>query len=1085
MAELPKEKPEACSAFFIPHGGGDMIMGKLRIILLTLILLPVYSGCGGTMSLEKAKQVTVSLETAPEFVPPPRRIDDIISILNEPGVYDVTRANQWRAKADAPAPPNAGSDFYYLRSEAAMVLGRLDQSLEDSRNAVRLSGKESANFDKALILRQAAYMENLVGDYDRAIELYKEALSMVGKTPLPVTQERLSAAYLAVGDLKSAKQTLDSAKAECNLPLTTQRRDDRVVWCNLAIAGMEARLLESQGRYPEAEPYIREKLTLSQYADRSYPGYVRSTRTWLAGNLMRQERLIEAEVEIRRALKEWLGTEGTEGKQTLSSTGGISTMANILRAQGRLPEAEKLVMLNINGLESSGISNDSYFMVRSRIQLGSILAAQGKYDKAMKQFDLAIKGEKNVRYLYNEYFSGNLDYILSLLKTGRQDEALKVVNETYARTVQRFGENNYSTAEARALRGMVNYRLNHVEGAGQDLSNATDALLASRTERETVSRSQRLSVILDEYMKLLTGVQGTPIEKDLGMDAAGTAFRIAEASRNHTVQAALVASSARSTETDPELKDLIRREQDARKQIEIMQAQVLDLLSAPSKEQKTEIISDLRKKINDLNKAVLSLQTEIKKRFPKYADFVNPRSATEALARQNLRPGEALIALYTSDDRTYVWAIPHAGRSSFYSSHYGIAELSQRVSRLRKALDAQPKTFGDILPFDLAEAYEIYREILKPVEAGWSDATDLLIIVQGPLAQLPFSLLPTSPVVLGQETGELFSAYRQVPWLIRRVSITMLPAVDSLVVLRSLPAGNPNRKAFAGFGDPIFNPEQLAPAIRMPGTMADNRELASRGITLHIRGVRISEKGNLDSGQINSTGITQLDRLPDTADEIKYIAQELDADPKQDVFLGKDASKHQVKTMNLADRKVIAFATHALVPGDLDGLNQPALALSSPAVTGNKNDGLLTMGDILKLKLDADWVVLSACNTGAAEGQGAEAISGLGRAFFYAGTRSLLVSMWPVETTSARRLVSETFRMQKGDQTLSRTRALRGSMLTMIDQETFKDDTTGKIVASYAHPLFWAPFVIVGDPGTAVEQQRMGNNVKHLKLTYE
>jgi len=162
---------------------------------------------------------------------------------------------------------------------------------------------------------------------------------------------------------------------------------------------------------------------------------------------------------------------------------------------------------------------------------------------------------------------------------------------------------------------------------------------------------------------------------------------------------------------------------------------------------------------------------------------------------------------------------------------------------------------------------------------------------------------------------------------------------------------------------------------------------------------------------------------------------------------------------------VIAFATHALVPGDLDGLDQPALALSSPSVTGDNEDGLLKMGEILKLRMNADWVVLSACNTGAAEGAGAEAVSGIGRAFFYAGTRALLVSMWPVETTSARQLTIKLFEYQKQDKTLSRAGALRQSILALMDGPGIKDPTSGKIAASYAHPFFWAPFIIVGDSG--------------------
>jgi CHAT domain-containing protein len=134
-------------------------------------------------------------------------------------------------------------------------------------------------------------------------------------------------------------------------------------------------------------------------------------------------------------------------------------------------------------------------------------------------------------------------------------------------------------------------------------------------------------------------------------------------------------------------------------------------------------------------------------------------------------------------------------------------------------------------------------------------------------------------------------------------------------------------------------------------------------------------------------------------------------------------------------------------------------------VTGDDDDGLLTLDEILRLKLNADWVVLSACNTGAADGEGSEAISGLGRAFFYAGTKAILVSMWPVETTSAKRLTTGLFKYQKENPKLSRTQALQKSILSLIDSQGFKDEVSGKIIASYAHPIFWAPFIIVGEGG--------------------
>ena len=181
------------------------------------------------------------------------------------------------------------------------------------------------------------------------------------------------------------------------------------------------------------------------------------------------------------------------------------------------------------------------------------------------------------------------------------------------------------------------------------------------------------------------------------------------------------------------------------------------------------------------------------------------------------------------------------------------------------------------------------------------------------------------------------------------------------------------------------------------------------------RGAPLKRRSSPKLEGVDSAEIGLLPRLPDTADELKSIALALQEDPSKVLFLGKDAKESAVKTMNLSGFKILAFATHGLVPGELNGLTQPALALSAPAVTGEDGDGLLTMEEILGLKLDADWVILSACNTGAGAGAGAEAASGLGRAFFYAGTRALLVTNWSVHSQSARQLVTDLFKRQADD----------------------------------------------------------------------
>jgi CHAT domain-containing protein len=297
---------------------------------------------------------------------------------------------------------------------------------------------------------------------------------------------------------------------------------------------------------------------------------------------------------------------------------------------------------------------------------------------------------------------------------------------------------------------------------------------------------------------------------------------------------------------------------------------------------------------------------------------------------------------------------------------------------------------------------------------------------------------------------------RQVPWLIRSHAVAVLPSVTGLAPLRTFPPGDPGRRPFIGFGDPVFSRVQAAEAARE----AEAAQIAALAPPDRPLALRASTRT-----QQRDRPLAALPRLPDTAEELRSIAAVLNADPGRDVFVGARANEQAVKSLDLAAYRVLAFATDGLVPGELDGLTQPALALSAPEVAETEGDGLLTMEEILRLRLDAEWVVLSACNTAGGQGAGAEALSGLSRAFFYAGARALLVSNWPVETSSARELTADLFRRQRERPRLSRARALQEAVNALIDGPGFVDRPTGTVVFSYAHPIFWAAFTLVGDSG--------------------
>ena len=182
-------------------------------------------------------------------------------------------------------------------------------------------------------------------------------------------------------------------------------------------------------------------------------------------------------------------------------------------------------------------------------------------------------------------------------------------------------------------------------------------------------------------------------------------------------------------------------------------------------------------------------------------------------------------------------------------------------------------------------------------------------------------------------------------------------------------------------------------------------------------------------------------------------------------YLGERATEHGLKALSadgtLGNSRVIHFATHGLLAGETESLVQaraePALMLTPPAEVTEDDDGLLTASEVTQLKLDADWVIMSACSTAAGEKPGAEALAGLARAFLYAGARALLVSHWYVSSKAAVSLTTGALDELKRKPAIGRSEALRRSMLAMMQAG-----------GADAHPATWAAFALVGDGSATV-----------------
>ena len=678
---------------------------------------------------------------------------------------------------------------------------------------------------------------------------------------------------------------------------------------------------------------------------------------------------------------------------------------------------------------------------------------QEKWTEAAKTYADLDAATKDMEPARKDEISLGISRVFSAYNTGQVNSGIATAERLVNKLVTRFGEKHVDTLLARCALAAGQFRAGHNEEALRDFRASANALLSTAHSAQggddgavnAAARDQMVQSVIESYIALLA----TRHE-----DSTAESFRLAEAIRGRSVQKALAASSARTVAQDPALAGLARTEQDLQKQIGAQLGLLTNVLALPPAQREEKGIVELRAQIEKLRAEHEKVWAQLTRQFPEYADLIDPKPPTIDGIKAALRPGEALLSFYFGIDKSFVWALRKGEPVAFSAIALSAAEVEKKIIKLREALEPSATTIAEIPAFDLALSHELYTQLLKPVEAGWKPAKSLIVVTNGAMGLLPLGLLTTAPATLKTD-GAMFAGYRDVPWLARTHAVTMVPSAAALRTLRNLPPGSDQRERMIGFGDPLFSTAQAAEAV----ANAPPVQLASA-----TRGVPLARRAAPQTNGVQSAELALLPRLPDTAEELKSIALALQADPDKALRLGKAANEDAVKHSDLSNYRIVVFATHGLVPGELDGLTQPALALSAPEVAGVPGDGLLTMEEILSLKLNADWVVLSACNTGTGAGAGAEAASGLGRAFFYAGTRAILVTNWSVHSASARELVTDVFRRQTANAGLTRGEALRQASMALADGECFKDDG-GKPVFSYAHPLFWAPYTIIGDGG--------------------
>ncbi|NBR98509.1 MAG: CHAT domain-containing protein, partial [Betaproteobacteria bacterium] len=306
--------------------------------------------------------------------------------------------------------------------------------------------------------------------------------------------------------------------------------------------------------------------------------------------------------------------------------------------------------------------------------------------------------------------------------------------------------------------------------------------------------------------------------------------------------------------------------------------------------------------------------------------------------------------------------------------------IQDTVKALRRALEIQG---GSVNEFDLEASHELYKNLFKGIEPQMEGLDHLIVVPSGALASLPFGLLVTQ-----KPAG---NDYTKAVWLTQRISISHVPSLQAFYTLRATRTIIAPPKPLLGFGDPVL---QGASAKK-----GEESSLAKMGQACR------------PDGPMDRQTLLDLAPLPETAQELKNVATILRAG-NDSVFMRDRATETNLRALKLDQYRVLYFATHGLLPGELKCQAAPGLVLTPPADQSKDkdSDGLLEASEIASLRINADLVVLSACNTAGGGGKfGGEALSGLAEAFFHAGARSMIVSHWQVPSAATAQLMSGTF----------------------------------------------------------------------------
>lgn len=942
---------------------------------------------------------------------------------------------------------------------------------------------------------------------DKAVALYAHILKATDAAP---ERETLAHAIYRsqYGRLLRQRGRMRDAETQHRRSLAIRQRllpagDLQIAYALTDIGGV----MRATGRFGEAERYFLAAVAIVKEVkgQEANLGILLDNLGTVYGELGRRA---DAERVQRRAVALF---EGALGPDHLTTGVGYANLAALYYQQGRYVEARPLFDRALTLYRKLLPAKDIRIGVLLDNYAG-LLRAQGQREEAAKLYSAALDALRaNYPAQHPEIAKALSNLALAEQENGRVERAIALVREAIAMNEALLGKQHFALGVQYASLGDMYLGQKKPRAAIAALKHAItvfEATVGPHHDKAIIALRQLAGLSLGQqlyddalrYIRQAVIAERLRVERNrLDPDAServrdGSAFggsvyiawKVGQAQAQRADALGRIAFEdaqwvtlsragqsvtkigARFAARNPAVAALARERQDLAQAWRVADARLVATIARPRDKHDPRAVAAAREELAQIDARLKVLDARLATEFPAFAALGQPKPIALADVQGLLKPNEALVHYVVHGADLFVWAVTRE-RFAWRRIERPYAEIRDRVQALRCGLDpaewvgeTRPlrclklvgRTIDDkgTLPFDVAAAHDLYQTLLAPLETVIGDR-HLLVVTHGALSTLPFQVLLTKRV-----TGEQAATLKAAPWLVRRQAVSMMPSVAGLQALRQAARPSSAKKRYLAVANPLLTGREGADrrAFEIQAcrhTPLRQRMLVALGRIMGGDGVVVR------GGVADVASVRRLEPLPDTADEVCAVGHSLGA-PRGAILLGEDASERALREMDvtaeLADYKVLHFATHGLVSGEIKGLGEPALVLSPPSQGSTDDDGLLTASEVASLKLDADWVILSACNTAAGQSLDDEALSGLARSFFYAGARSLLVSHWPVQSHAAVRLTTFALRGMKRQPGLGRAEALRQAMLDMLDKPKWASDL---------HPHAWAPFIVVGEAG--------------------